>query len=320
MFNLGVRSQEADSDGIYVYLFSNIPETNEDLTKSAVNIPYGQPLEGSPALTLCLRFSFSDGSNNVPLYDLGGVSVLITDVEAGFGYIMVGSMDRSYVFFNNKDTFPIDTFISVCIEFVNTIKDGGQETLMIVVGDQEVWTDAIFTGQMAMPDYNFTFGSSFLIGDENFPYDFNDFKAGHCGRISDINAWTRPLTIQEMKDFTASPELARKIDSTKKILDWDSVDHESINLDSNIKRELLDLHTIIKDGVIEQIHFDIKMHYDVARDICHVLGGHIPYPKSAEAFDEMKERFGQSRFIIGDGDCTDEDWVPIVQIDADKVN
>lgn len=312
--NLCSGVQNKTTQSIISYSFSDSDDLQRE-REGGIAIPLNKTtyVRESDEFTVCLRFILLEGREVCPLSRAGGLTIFIHKASEGIGFVDITNdgAERAHIFYSPTGSFPMDKSISLCILFANY---GGVDqekiTKFVVYGNEELWIDTLLRGSAATPN-PYQLDSEVIIG-----YATVSKECFFRGLIADLNVWTRSLTHEEMKSFTASVEKGQKITKSKKVLDWEHFDHSTLLIDN---QSVLILESFLEpfgsENQFEVVDVRIQKTYQEARDFCNIaLGGHLPLIKNSQEQEELAEKTISSIHSIGDHSCEGQRrWISMVQ-------
>lgn len=315
-----VSTQKRDRTDAYIF------EENKDMKEpegndSLVEFPIDKQLHDQTfnSMTICLRVALKYGTWVGLLENLAGVGIKLSSQGYGFVHIICDGTTTWFAYFLSKGDLPIKTFVSMCISITNEVRQDTIATTNIkAVQNEKLWSNSTHSGARAA-SCNFTVGSSFYLGGVMYRGKVDRL----LGTITDLNVWSRALTVDEMVKFTSSYQLGREVSSQDKIFDWESYNH---TLAKTGKFNLTDKLPLTKDDLefgtdsYKYVHITYAKGYEKSRDLCEMLGGQLPMPKNQEELTQLLIDVEESALRIGVDSCeTGFRWLPITQEISNEV-
>ena len=240
------------------------------------------PAKTYQSMTLCLRINIIGWNSYIVVSEMTGIRLIFYSFSDLKGKLMVSGIGIEF-YFHSALSISTSSWNSVCLSY-----DGTSKLWSVTVNGEEVLWEGDFGGPEWVDLSKVSLGS----------YGFNGF-------ITDVNAWSRALTKNEIVDFTfdnltqtSSPDV---ISWQRANVSFSSKCPEMVTLDADlIKSNNAALFST------EVFTFSSATNAIEAQRRCSRLNGKMFYPRDAEQLKLVARRF----------DICFKFWVPFKKLQS----
>lgn len=282
-------------------------QCQEQLQKVVKFCPSTKRMHASPAMikapnqtwdiltswSVCLRFNILRWSPNLRLLEIVNFQLLLESISSQNGQVFYKGPVDLFFQFDLKDvlSFSLRSWNSACMTY-----SPATEHLAVVINGQVLLSTAL--------------DMQFLPKFSNFSYVTAGFS-GFVGSVTDLNVWSKPLSLQDMDDFSRGNILLNK--TTPDIVHWQTaLVLPRFNQCLNV--------TTIDPKIIEQnnAHFHSVeifafeptaevVSFAASQSDCHRINGKVFYPMNWDQLYWMVKTFGH---ILDATFCEKTFWIP----------
>lgn len=253
-----------------------------------VNIQLNDYNPVSKGYTVCLRFKFTTW-NRKTLIESNNIILGLLDYKDGTGFYRNGATRHSFSFKDHLIISPL-AWNSMCMLY------NAADLLMKVTANGNLIFSATESNKV-----EFTLsGLRIMLGEEGF-----------SGQIADLNIWSRPLTMDEVQEYSLNCTTDLALKSIPEFLVWSKVDIVPKNINTSmISRDkfCMDLDNVKGETVLQPISGQISSTYAAAYQRCKDLNGAMPIPKNEAELRSLKFQMTQNAVVTK---CFSNYWVPV---------
>ena len=267
-------------------------------------------LQQVEALTFCFRIKYYSTISSC----LFSQNIQFDFVEKTAGFISFHR--KSYIMYQLKEALVPLKWYHICASYKNC-------HFMMVVNNENV-ENQTFSDTDCQNTANITLQPTLRVGrcsGDSFIFPDNPMRSITRGTLTDLNVWSKMLTIEEMKRFTKTCEdMASKPD----LISWNNLNVLKIGL--NAKQINLSANDVCSYNDEEKTSvifiWPHQQIYSKSKLTCELLGGAFPLPQNDTQLQTLEYSFlNNSRFDSNDNDivkyhCNNDFWMPIIQMPA----